>query len=83
MAGANAFLWSMYGINCASVWGRGWGRESGATGHTWEWVGAKRAEGSKKESETAHSVTTLCLFAECLQIDPLTLPSGTVYFSKL
>lgn len=73
----------------AHVWHlaeEGGGGECGrATGHTWEWVGAKRAEGGEggEPSEAAHSVTTLCLFAERLQIDPLTLPSGTVYFSKL
>lgn len=68
------------------AFGRGSVGEGGrAIGHTWEWVGAKRAEESKRErgARRPHSVTTLRLFAERLQIDPLTLPSGTVYFSSL
>lgn len=61
-------------------------------GRVWEgdWAhvgvgGCKTSRGRRggELSEAAHSVTTLCLFAERLQIDPLTLPSGTVYFSKL
>lgn len=41
-------------VPLAHVWHLGGGvwRGSGRTiGHTWEWVGAKRAEGGKEESE--------------------------------
>lgn len=58
------------------------GGRLGTRGSGWVQNEPREAKGGEP-SEAAHSVTTLCLFAERLQIDPLTLPSGTVYFSKL
>lgn len=64
----------------------GWGnmKEEGEWAHVGV-GGCKTSRGQREEEPTkeAHSATAPCLFAECLQIDPATLPSGTVYFSRL
>lgn len=63
LAGYNVCLWSMYGIE--------WGELRGGWKGDWAHVGVGGCKTSRRKqegelNETALSVTTVCLFAECL-----------------